>query len=390
MENLMKSFKLDPNVKIGSGKSAGVGRPGDVPADYEPDEDNPLSAYRNVAGFPRGHDLYDDYIYFVDDWNWEAYQPMDWPCADSSFPDFEEDKAYDLWPFKPDLTKVHWINLNDCKAGFERKMIFLGKTKEYEIPEQYVGGDAQKLIVQFEALVKGGDENKVKAAGFKNMDHIRYVISYSKKDLKKAYAETQSFLDEANKKSQQQMNSNVDAAKKGGLLDPIKGISMEDWAAANVKIGGGMPLNDVLKVLGVEKPVWDEVAAEWMSRMQQDTTFALAKVYGDAFTNPNIGKFASAGGAAAQGGNEAVEKIKNDFEEYIKIMCHQNMASTQGIDANAILKQYGLTAADWGMVSGHWAPQMATNVNMSMRMAALMDKYNGEFAAPKAGSDIDF
>ncbi len=94
--------------------------------------------------------------------------------------------------------------------------------------------------------------------------------------------------------------------------------------------------------------------------------------------------------ASPAAGNGAVDKIKNDFELYIKIMCHQNMASTQGVDANAVLKQYGLTAADWGMIGCHWAPQMGSNLELAMKMSPLMEKYNTEFATAKAGDDISF
>jgi hypothetical protein len=261
----------------------------------------------------------------------------------------------------------------------------------YTIPEHLLGKDAETLKAELEALAAENDEAKIKAAGFDNLQHVQYVIDTAGDNIKVAYAHAQAFLDETNKELQQQMNKNIDAAKAGGLLDPIKGVSMEDWAAANAKIAGGMPLDEVLKILGVEKPVWDAVSGEWMARMSQDTTFAISKVYGDAFANSNIGKFAGAGGASGSAdSNTMVEKVKNDFDLYIKIMCHQNMASAQGIDAGSILKQYELTAGDWGVIGMHWAPQMGANLELAMKMSALMDKYNAEFAVAKAGSDIDF
>jgi|GEM_PF-630558 len=259
----------------------------------------------------------------------------------------------------------------------------------YTIPEHLIGKDAFKLVAELEALANENNEANIKAAGFENLAHVKYAIESARGNIQEGMAEAQAVLDEANKKLKEEMNQHIDAAKKGGLLDPIEGIGMEDWAAANVKIANGMPLDEVLKILGTEKPIWDKVSADWMARMSQDSTFAISKVYGDAFTNPNIGKFATAGGAAAPG-NGAVEKIKNDFDLYIKIMCHQNMASTQGIDANAVLKQYGLTAADWGMIGGHWAPQMGSNLELAMKMSPLMEKYNAEFATAKAGDDINF
>ncbi len=260
----------------------------------------------------------------------------------------------------------------------------------YTIPDQYIGRDAFELMAELEALAEENNDAKINAAGFDNIHHLNYTIERARRNITVGIAEAQSMLDEQSKQQAEAMNQHIAAAKSGGLLDPIKGIGMEDWAAANVQLSNGRSLDEVLKVLGTEKPVWDEVSAEWMARMSQDTTFAISKVYGDAFTNPNIGKFAQAGGSGAAQGSGELEKVKNDFELYIKIMCHQNMASVQGIDATSVLKQYGLSVTDWSMAGAHWAPKMGSDLTLAMKMAPLMEKYNAEFASAGAGSDISF
>lgn len=386
MSNLTKALTPQSDVVIGTGKSAGVGQPGALPANYNPNSDQPLTLYRNVAGCVRKDIM--DYIYAIDRMSWRTYDVNKWPCADLDFPDLDPEKKYDIWPFKPDLNAVHWVDLHDKAflSGVARKGYILG----YTCPEAFESMDAEAALLAFEDLFKEGNTQKLDEAGFKSKDHLEYMIHSTRHRIKKAYAETQAFLDTVTAEQNAAMSKNVEAAKAGGLLDPINGVSMEDWAAANVKIVGGMSLDEVLKILGVEKPVWDAVSAEWMNRMTQDTTFAISKVYGEAFTNPNMGKFAAAGGGAAAGGNAKVEAIKNDLDEYIKIMCHQNMAAAQGTDANSILQQYGLTAADWGTIGMHWAPQLGSNLEVAMKMSALMDKYNAQFAGAKAGSDIEF
>ena len=154
-----------------------------------------------------------------------------------------------------------------------------------------------------------------------------------------------------------------------------------------------MGLEEVLQIVGVEKPVWDKVSAEWNARMSQDTTFAISKVYGDAFTNSNIGKFADAGASGAPSGasnSEATEKAMNDFDLYVKIMCHQNAGSAQGKDANSILEQYGISVNDWSSIGAHWAAQMGTDLTLASKMPELMAKYNAEFATGNVGEDISF
>jgi hypothetical protein len=390
---IYKPFKTSKKKPVGTGKAAGLGTPGTVPSNYNPDTNNPISVYRNVAGCTID-DMW-DYAITINKFNWEKYDYTSWPCADMSFPDLDEDKSYDLWPFKPthvDMSghTLHWVDLNNqYKSGIERKGFIHGFTT----PDRYIGIDAQQCLVELEALASERNEVNTIAAGFVSQDHLLYIIETTRKQIKKAYAEVQAIVDETNDKLNQQMNANIDAAKASGLLNPIKGISMEDWAAANAKIASGMPLNDVLKILGTEKPIWDEASAEWMARMSQDTTFAISKVYGDAFTNSNIGKFAGAAPSTDAANNPVVEQVKNDLDLYVKIMCHQNIGSTQGIDATSILKQYGLTLGDWGVINGFWSPKLGSNVENAMKMSALMDKYNAEFAAatpPKAGNDIDF
>jgi hypothetical protein len=146
-------------------------------------------------------------------------------------------------------------------------------------------------------------------------------------------------------------------------------------------------------VLKVEKPVWDAVSAEWTGRMSRDTTFAIATVYGNAFTNSNIGRFAAGGGAApaaAPAAAGAVQKVMADFELYIKIMSHQSAAAGQGVDANSVLKKYGITAADWGSIGMHWSSKINSDFTLAMRMGDLMAKYTAEFSTPGAGDDINF
>jgi hypothetical protein len=383
---LLSNIEPQKDKVIGTGKSAGLGQPGELPVNYNPDSNNPLTVYRNVAGCSRD-DIW-SYMMAIDKWDWSKYNYKEWPCADLSFPDLDQNKSYDLWPFKKDLKLPHWIDLNKHKSGIARKGTILG----YETPDQYVGKDAQKNLVIFENLEKQSDI-LIKEAGFKDKEHLLYIIDYTKNEIKKAYAEAQSVLDESKGKLDGMMQKNIEKVKGSGLLDPINGVSLDDWAAANAKIAGGMPVKDVLKVLNIEKPSWDEVSAEWMARMSQDSTFAISKVYGDAFVNPNIGKFASSVNQAASSSSPSSEKVKNDLDLYIKIMCHQNIGSTQGIDAATILKMYDLSALDWSMISSHWGPQLAGNLENAMKMSSLMEKYNTEFAAsapPKAGNDIDF
>jgi len=346
---------------------------------------------QGISNKQNGKHLYDYTKSAGADFSWPDYQPSQighlepWLCYGA-----EEDSG--------------WIDLNEFPNGTERRGRAAYRILGHNENEAFVYADA-KTITELESILKMDDatlNTEAPKLGMKSdslYSYRDYVLGM-KLDYEKIYRRNneraQAGLDVANQMMQEEMNANIEAAKAGGLLDPIKGISMEDWAVANAKIASGMPLDEVLKVLGTEKPIWDEITNEWQARMQRDTTFAIAKVYGDAFTNPSISaKFATASGGngAASTNSEVVEKVKNDMDLYVKIMCHQSVGSTQGLDATSILKQYGLSVVEWSTISSYWSPKVGSNLELAMRMSALMDKYNAEFAAAapvKAGSDIDF
>lgn len=349
--------------------------------------------YQDVSG--KQKDEYREYLTILDRMDWHSYDYTTWPCADLSFQDLEEDEGYDVWPFKPNLNEPHWVDLNNqFKSGIRR----YGYVNKFEMPEQVrelSHDDATDILKDIKNLKDSNlseFNDQIREYGFSDESHFLWGIALLDSAEEKAYDDADKFLKEQKAKLDTQMDAHIEAAEAGGLLDPINGIDMETWAAANAKIAGGMDLEEVLKTVGTEKPIWDEVSAEWTARMSQDTTFAISKVYGDAFMNSNIGKFANAetNQESEAGSSAGNSDIYEDFELYIKVMCHQNMGATQGKDAASILQEYGLTVTDWSSVGMHWAPKMATDTRMALKMGELMEKYNAEFASVKAGDDIDF
>ncbi len=324
--------------------------------------------------------------------------------ADFSWPDLDPDSIGSLEPWmcyriQRDGSYGGWTDLNQFASGQKRKhyacFLILG------FPEA-LGEDHDTAKAIVERLLESSDlETEAAEYGFTSnehytvADHVNSALLALENEQEKGFAAADALLKEQHAKLDAQMDEHIAAAAEGGLLDPISGVDMDTWAAANAKIANGVALEEVLAVVGVEKPVWDEVSAKWTERMSQDTTFAISKVYGDAFVNSNIGRFAEGAGdakeAAPTGGSaNAVQAVMDDFELYVKIMCHQNMGATQGKDAVSILSEYGLNAADWGSIGAHWTPKMATDTAMALQMSQLMEKYNAEFASAGVGDDIEF
>lgn len=141
--------------------------------------------------------------------------------------------------------------------------------------------------------------------------------------------------------------------------EAIHGITFDDYAATNAFLAQGKDLKELLPVLGIEGPQWDEANAHWLHQMSNDSSFSLINRYGEVFQNPAVGKFSD---QKTQTTDNALERIPN-FETYIKVGEHMSVASKYGVDAQTLLGQYGLTVMDWSQAGMHWMQQFHARAN---------------------------
>jgi hypothetical protein len=146
------------------------------------------------------------------------------------------------------------------------------------------------------------------------------------------------------------MQKQVAAASSSGALAPVEGISLEKWASINAAIVGGANHEDLLRGQGIDQARWDKVNAEWNARMSRDTTFAVAKVYGEAFQKASTGKWAAhvREATAARAANRDLQmEPPMSYEQYYELLLQQAYASKQGQDPIESLRAAGLTVIDW-------------------------------------------
>ncbi len=138
-------------------------------------------------------------------------------------------------------------------------------------------------------------------------------------------------------------------------MEAINGITFEDWGCASANLAAGMPESEVLSILGIELPVWQETNDLWAAKLGDLMTedMEVATKYGEFFTNPKQGKFANAGGPTLS--EEEALKLVPDFDTYQKIFWHQAKASEVGVDPVSILQEYGLTLQSWGTIGQHYS-----------------------------------
>ena len=179
------------------------------------------------------------------------------------------------------------------------------------------------------------------------------------------------------------------------LLEPIHGISLEDYSAACAKQANGMDEQTVAGVLGVELPVWQEVSLLWAERMKQDSTFEVITLFGQYFgqadQHPKFGN-ATAG---TSGGGGYTAQIKSDKAFYEELEAARNIAYEYGLDgAQWIADKYGIALGDFQIAASQWNAQIHADLQAdfegyNQRQAAYRAKYQELFASAQGGNVAD-
>ena len=179
------------------------------------------------------------------------------------------------------------------------------------------------------------------------------------------------------------------------MLQPIHGISLEDYAAAAAKMVNGMSEDEVTMALGVERPQWDEANQMWIQRMQQDTDMVVIGLYGQYFataeSHPKFQNLSKDSSVIAN--NENLARIKEDAEFYFELTGAMQAAYNQGMDGAQWLREnYGLSIGDFQSVAMQWAysPVFAAMIPFQQQKTK---EYEAKFAKESGGNiadDIDF
>ena len=180
------------------------------------------------------------------------------------------------------------------------------------------------------------------------------------------------------------------------LLQPIHGITIEDFAAAGGKMLKGMSEQEVLKLLNVDKPMWDEAGVLWQQRFQQDQTFTLMTVYNQAYaacdTHP---KFANAQPAVSKSTNpENLKKVQKDPLFYYELAGARQAAIDFGHDgAQWIMENYGIALEDFQAAAMQHMQDMSkidTYMKYQEKKQIEYEKIFEKELGPGIADDIEF
>jgi hypothetical protein len=208
-----------------------------------------------------------------------------------------------------------------------------------------------------------------------------------------AYAQAQ--FNHRGQMSQKLMQQTAKAAAASGELNPVEGVTLEQWAGINAAFAQGANPDDLLKGQGIDKARWDRVRTEWEARMARDTTFTIAQIYGNAFQAASQGKYASYAkeAAAARGaGRELAMELPMSLEQFWEILYEQAYGAKQGKDPVATLKSCNLTVVDWCDLSTFMGYHIhRTAVRDNAQFTAMTKRVEAKMAAkyPGVKADVD-
>ncbi|MFO7562596.1 MAG: DUF6620 family protein [Enhygromyxa sp.] len=179
-------------------------------------------------------------------------------------------------------------------------------------------------------------------------------------------------------------------------LEPVEGVSLEQWAKAQAQVASGGDTNQIIAGLGIDKAKWDRVSAEWNARMSRDSSATIAMEYGKHFSSAGVGQFAGAAASAAAGGAGQTEAdAPITLERFVEIEVAQGAGAEQGKDAAGILRGFGMSAMEWGQVGGWWSMYISQNAmknngELHQRYSKLREQFEAKYKSASADDDISF
>ncbi len=185
------------------------------------------------------------------------------------------------------------------------------------------------------------------------------------------------------------------------LLEPIHGVTLQDYTAMNIKFGQGIDADLVCKAMGIELTVWQEASTLWAKRMEQDTTFKVATLFGQYYKDgDNHPKLMHLKPVVSEVGGANLEKLKTDRHFYEELCGAREAAYEAGLDgAQWIADNYGMGLVEFQAIATEWMTADNKDVNMD-RNLKLFDyketkkkEYAAKFAAEQGGNvadDVEF
>jgi hypothetical protein len=260
-----------------------------------------------------------------------------------------------------------------------------------------------KAFALDDAQAKGDEayDAKLKELGLRNKNHWYRVRETFTLHFQKEPGWQQAMIDARMGGVKAQMAAAANA--KGGLFDPVEGITLEQYATLQVrrsKLAGPDEWPKLLAEYACDEAKWAQVDKVFMARMSDPSdpmaTAAFATEYGKFFSQASTGQFAAGAkaGAKGMGLDSSHKKVKDapepvPFERYVEIMTAQSCWAEAGKDVNAMLKKvFNMTAVDWSNLGAYWSQKMLADVAIVSQLSELQAKYKPRYQTAEQDDDL--
>lgn len=174
----------------------------------------------------------------------------------------------------------------------------------------------------------------------------------------------------------------------GPEMQPIQGVSLHDYVAGSAKLHAGMSADELAARLGVERPQWDQAAAEWLTRIQ-NYPMSVGQQYGALMSQPHPKLDAAPGGGASN-----AARLSSDRDFYIECAAAMAAAAEAGIDAGGYLEtNYQVTTQQVAGAGVTWMSDLRNVDSLITLQQAKQREIAAKIAAqsgPGIADDIQF
>lgn len=168
-----------------------------------------------------------------------------------------------------------------------------------------------------------------------------------------------------------------------GLLEPIEGVSIQDYGRIAARVVGGQDLNAVLKEVQMDPAKYARVSEAWNQRMAEDTTFTITGEYSKAFMPA----------ANATVGNDGGEP-RHSWEQVTEAMVAMEHGTAAGLDPQGILGQLGMTLNEYVTASQYWGDWFVKNCvrrpELNEEYTRMTERLHAKYATAKQDTDLAF
>lgn len=185
------------------------------------------------------------------------------------------------------------------------------------------------------------------------------------------------------------------------LLEPIHGVSLQDYAAISYYVASGSDFNAMIEQLGIDYAIYQEANTLWAKRMQEDESFTVTNLFSQYYNSADQHpKLKAVAVELSPKGKETIEKMMSDRFFYEELCGARIAAYEYGLDGSQwIMDNYEVSLGEFQKVATYHMEQDNKHILMEDQKKygdyqdKMTEEYKKKFATEQGGNvadDINF